>query len=201
MTEIDGGAFSGCSGLTSIEVSDDNKAYYSENNCIIERGSKKLVFGCKNSIIPDDITEISISAFEGCTELTSIVIPDSVTKIGWSAFLRCTGLKSIVIPDSVTCVDAYAFQDCSSLTSIVFGKNVRFISAFEMFYGCTGLASIEIKDGNEKYYSQNNCVIERATKKLVLGCKIQLFPMTLPQLVNTLSMVALNLSLSSFRKA
>ena len=176
VTEINGVAFSGCSGLTSIEVSDDNKAYYSENNCIIERGSKKLVLGCKNSIIPDDITEIAISAFEGCTELASVVIPDSVTKIGGSAFSHCTGLKSIVIPDSVTDIGMYAFGDCSSLTSIVFGKNVRFISAFEMFYGCTGLASIEIKDGNERYYSQNNCVIERATKKLVLGCKNSIIP-------------------------
>ena len=176
VTEINGEAFRGCSGLTSIEVSDDNKSYYSENNCIIERGSKKLVLGCKNSIIPDDITEIAISAFEGCTELASVVIPDSVTEIGWSAFSDCTGLKSIVIPDSVTDIDSYAFRYCSSLTSIVFGKNVWNISAFHHFYGCSGLTSIEIKDGNEKYYSQNNCVIERATKKLVLGCKNSIIP-------------------------
>ena len=176
VTEINGEAFYRCSGLTSIKVSDDNKAYYSENNCIIERGSKKLVLGCKNSIIPDDITEIASSAFEGCTELASVVIPDSVTRIGWTAFYGCTGLKSIVIPDSVTDIDSYAFRDCSSLTSIVFGKNVRDISASHHFHGCTGLSSIEIKDGNEKYYSQNNCVIERATKKLVLGCKNSIIP-------------------------
>jgi hypothetical protein len=37
-------------------------------------------------IIPEGTTEIVESAFENCTELTSVVIPNSVTEIGESAF-------------------------------------------------------------------------------------------------------------------
>ena len=37
-----------------------------------------------------NVTSIGISAFHGCTGLTSITIPESVTSIGSSAFSGCT---------------------------------------------------------------------------------------------------------------
>lgn len=69
---------------------------YSENNCIIEKSTKTLVLGCKNSAISKSITNIGSGAFKGCTDLTTITIPDSVTSIGASAFSGCTGLTSII---------------------------------------------------------------------------------------------------------
>ena len=67
------------------------------DNCLIETASKTLIAGCKNSIIPDDGSVISIAdyAFSGCTGLTSITIPDSVTSIGNSAFANCISLKTV----------------------------------------------------------------------------------------------------------
>ena len=94
---IDDDAFTGCSSLASITVSEANPAYHSVDNCLIATGSKTLVLGCKNSVIPMDgtVTSIGYAAFSGCTGLASIKIPDRVTNIGWDAFSGCTGLKEI----------------------------------------------------------------------------------------------------------
>ncbi len=64
------------------------------------------------------ITAIGSSAFQGCSNLTSVAIPDGVTVIANSAFYGCSSLTSIVIPDNVTSIGNYAFYNCSSLTKI-----------------------------------------------------------------------------------
>lgn len=97
VTRIENDAFEGCSGLTSITVADENSTYDSWNNCnaIIETNTNTLIAGCKKTTIPDSVTSIGESAFDGCSGLTSITIPDSVTSIGEFAFEGCSGLTSI----------------------------------------------------------------------------------------------------------
>ena len=112
VTSIGAGALSGCSELESIEVEEGNSMYYSEGDCLIERSSKTLVLGCKNSVIPKDVKSLGDYAFYGCSRLTSITILEGVTGIGRSAFYGCSGLTSVTIPESVTSIGSYAFKDC-----------------------------------------------------------------------------------------
>lgn len=80
-------AFYGCSGLTSISISDS----------VTSIGSSAFS-GCSSltSItIPDGVTSIGSSTFSGCSGLTSITIPDSVTSIGYSAFEGCSSLTEV----------------------------------------------------------------------------------------------------------
>ena len=88
VTSIGSSAFGGCSGLTSIVVESGNTKYDSRNNCnaIIETASNTLLWGCKNTVIPNSVTSIGSSAFYDCSGLTSVTIPNSVTSIGNSAF-------------------------------------------------------------------------------------------------------------------
>ena len=101
-------------------------------------------------------------------DLTEVTIPAEVTSIGEHAFYDCSGLTSITIPDSVTSIGEYAFQDCSSLTSITIPNSVTSIGS-SAFSECSGLTSIVVEDGNPVYHSAGNCIIETATKTLILG--------------------------------
>ena len=166
ITSIGGSAFSGCSGLTSIEIP----------SSVTSIGGG-VFYGCSgltSIAIPSSVTSISESAFFGCSGLTSIAIPSSVTSIGDEAFGRCSGLTSIVveagntvydsrdncnaiiekatntliqacnntkIPSSVT--NIRDFSGCSGLTSIEIPASVTSIGDYA-FYKCSGLTSIEI---------------------------------------------------------
>ena len=79
-----------------------------------------------------DVVAIGESAFNGCSDITSITIPNSVTSIGKSAFASCSGLTSITFSNNVTSIGESAFEGCSSLTSITIPNSVTSIgkSAF-----------------------------------------------------------------------
>ncbi len=115
---IDHQAIFGCPALTNVIVDKDNEYYYSSGNCLIETSSKNLIWGCKNSIIPKDVTGIGNYAFSGCAGLTSIEIPDSVTSIDFRAFAYCNGLTNIIIGKGVTNIALYAFYGCTGLKSV-----------------------------------------------------------------------------------
>ena len=122
VTSIGVNAFSYCSGFTSISVAAGNTVYDSRNNCnaIIETASNTLVAGCKNTVIPNSVTSIGLSAFLGCSGLTSITIPNSVTSIGGFAFLGCTGLTSVTVDKNTPCtITANTFSNRINATLYV----------------------------------------------------------------------------------
>ena len=121
VTSLGYGLFYCCSPLSQIVVEAGNPVYDSRENCnaIIETSTNTLVAGCKNTIIPNSVTSIGPSAFDGCIRnTTSLTIPNSVTSIGRLAFRYCSGLTSIDIPNSVIFIDGGAFDQCTGLTSI-----------------------------------------------------------------------------------
>ena len=87
ITTIGNGAFSYCSGLTSITIP----------NSVTTIGYRAF-YWCDNltSItIPNSVTLIDDFAFYGCRGLTSIIIANSVTSIGDYVFADCSELKTV----------------------------------------------------------------------------------------------------------
>ena len=158
VTYIASSSFRECVGLTDIKVAEDNMVYDSRNNCnaIIKTETKELVFGCKNTVIPNNIKCIGYGAFDRCTGLTSIIIPDGVTKIDYGAFSDCTNLISITIPNSVTCIGDATFSGCTALTSVTIPDSVISVGCW-VFQNCTNLTSVTISNsvtsiGDKAFY-------------------------------------------------
>lgn len=67
----------------------------------------------------------------------------------------------------------------NNATRLVFPRAMQRIDemTFESLNLLTAsIESIEVEDGNEYFHSKNNCLIETATKTLVLGCKNSIIP-------------------------
>ena len=166
VTSIGSRAFLDCTSLTSVyildiakwcgisfESSSANPLYYAHNLYLNGELVTELV-------IPDSVTNIGDSVFEGCTNLTSVVIPDSVTSIGSYAFLGCTTLTSVYILDIAKwCGISFESSSANPLyyahnlylngelvTELVVPNSVTNIGE-SAFYNCTSLTSVVIPDG------------------------------------------------------
>ena len=133
VTSIGDNAFSGCSGLTSLTLPSSVTwiGWDAFTGCS----------GLTSLTIPSGVTWIGYYAFEGCSGLTSLTIPSSVTSICGGAFTGCSGLTSLTIPSSVTSIGDWAFKGCSGLTSLNIPSGVTSIGNYA-FYGCSGLLNI-----------------------------------------------------------
>ena len=154
VTSIGGGAFYGCTRLTSVTIPNSVTS--------IGEFAFKDCTGLTSVTIPNSVTSIGTCAFEKCTGLPSVTIPNSVTSIGSSAFNGCTGLTSVTIPNSVTSIESSAFNGCTGLTSI------------EVESGNTEYDSRD----------NCNAIIKTSTNTLVCGCKNTIIPNSVTSIGN-----------------
>lgn len=88
------------------------------------------------------VKKVSHFAFQGCSDLTSLMISPTITYIGTGAFTGCSGLTGdLVIPDSVKYISPDAFKNCRGITSVTMGRGLKTIYSFAFSY-CRGLTSV-----------------------------------------------------------
>lgn len=107
--------FSSCESLQTFSVSTDNCVFYAEGNCLIDKTSQTVVYGCKDSIIPNEIKRIGACAFSEIDTLENIVIPESVSDIGSFAFFKATSLREVYLEDNIEHIGESAFGECPEL--------------------------------------------------------------------------------------
>ena len=102
--------------------------------------------------IPEGITTIGNSAFQGCWEFDT-AIPTTVTSIGSSGF-RATGLSSVVIGENVTMKD-YAFANCGHLTTAEF-PTTMYDEIYYLLATCGNLRDVTFKSPTMVKSSKRN---------------------------------------------
>lgn len=185
VTSIGSAAFKDCSGLESMNIDEANTTYENPegSNAIVEKSSKTLVAGCKNTKIPDDVKIIGAYAFCGCSDLKSIEIPDNVSEIQVAACDDCSNLTAIHIPAGVDKIALGVFMGCSNLNSIT-------IDSANRSYESPGNANAIIDKGTMTLLEgSNNTVIPEGVKRIwqnAFAERIHLKSITIPASVTSI---------------
>ena len=117
-----------------------------------------------------DLSEARIVGGEKYVNGTYNCIPD---ELGDWTFNNCATLTSIILPKTLKALGGYVFSN-TSLTSIVIPKTVIRIASNAL--NIRTLNAIEVEEGNEVYYSQNNAIYDKSTGVLIRGCKASGIP-------------------------
>ena len=142
---------------------------------------KKIKSNCRLSeiIIPatyrkKPVTSIEKRAFQYYKRKFSLIIPDSVTSIGEDAFYS-SGLTSVDLGNGVTSIGTRGFCNCHSLESISIPASLTSI-AWGGFSNSSSVRSITVDKNNKIFHSTGNCLIETASRTLILGCVSSVIP-------------------------
>lgn len=125
---IDEGAFSGCTGLTSITIPATIKTIYADAfyDCY---NLEKVTFGSIESLCAMAFRTVCSNPLylahhlyisDSDSEITDLVVPEGVTSIGDYAFMSCTSLTSVSLPATITEIGNKAFNGDTNLKKAYF---------------------------------------------------------------------------------
>ena len=159
VTNIDPYVFSYCDSLISINVSENNQKYMSDNGVLYTKDKTKLIkypAGKKEEkyTISEDVSTIEENAFYECNSLKRIIIPDSVTEIGKRNFYYCDSLT--IYCTSASYAKEYAIEN-----------NIRYIDLSKYS---------QITVDNKKYLTKisQNTIISQLKEKIETNAPIKI---------------------------
>lgn len=123
--------------------------------------------------LPATVTAVKMRAFERCTGLKTLLFSgeSALAEIGDSAFLGCAALESFPFASTpcLKSVGELAFSGCASLERIDVPRSLERI-AYNSFFDCPGVYQITAAEDHPVYFVEGNCLIQRESNALVLGC-------------------------------
>lgn len=163
VTSIGWSAFNGCENLATVYVSDIeawcNIDFQNANSNPLCNGADLYLNQEKVTeiVIPENITVLNESVFEGCTSISSVRIHKKVTSVGHSAFEECVNLQSVYIEDLISWCDidfgvwcgnplengADLYLNEEKVVNLVIPKEVTWIRD-SAFVGCGSIISVHI---------------------------------------------------------
>ena len=192
---IYGEAFSGCAALTSISVpssviSVGQSAFYGCNaltyttygngNYLGNAANPyRVLVSCIDAEadtleIHADTAVIATYACYGA-RMTALSIPASVVTVDMGAFYGCYYVTTLTLTEGLTVIDDMAFSNCFGVETVTLPASLKHVGS-EAFLSWKSSATVTMASENGKYTVKENCLIEQASKTLVLALKSGTLP-------------------------
>ena len=141
VTTIGSSAFSGCTGLSVAKLPNEltylgNNAFNSCGNININTLPDKLTYLGDNAFLIEDENADFDGAQNDASKVsfTFSTLPSGLTYIGNSCCEQNDVIKTVDALNNLTAIGAYAFGQCSNLTKVVIGNNVTTIGNYAFSY-------------------------------------------------------------------
>ncbi len=138
------------------------------------------------------LASVGHMVFGNCQKLVSVDLPATIESVDYNAFGSSNNIKNASIPaHAIRClgaakvevlnvisgerIDTYALRGNATLKELNLPKELEYIDV-RGFEGCSALAKITVDAENAIYESVDNCIITKADKTLILGCKSSIIP-------------------------
>lgn len=167
VTHIGSFAFGACEQLANIEVSENNPAFFSKDNALIEKDGMRLLALGINNDIPEGVKIIGEDAFRGDkrktlalpigikviepfafagAKIASLSLPEGLETIADCAFLSEESITSISFPKSLKYLHKSAFANCTELKEAFFGDCEDLYIGPHAFSSCSSLFEVKLPD-------------------------------------------------------
>ena len=130
---------------------------------IHDMSENKYGSGTQGRLSKLDLSEVRIVGGETYKDVFTL----KDDEIGNNMFAGCSNLSEIILPQTIVRIGQYAFAD-TKLTSMVIPRDTKTIAGNAL--ALPGIKTLQVDEGNEKFYAQNNAIYEKGTNILVRGC-------------------------------
>ena len=126
-------AFSGCTGLTSIEIP----------NSVTDLATAAFMscFGLSTIVFGENVQTIGPVAFSSCNSLKEVTLPGSVKEM-MMAFSSCFSLETVTVQEGVETLDYGVFMNCPKINKVILPSTVKEI--YGSFITSNSMVSITI---------------------------------------------------------
>ena len=127
--------------------------------------------------LPDGMTRVGNYAFYGMSQAQTGELPSLLESIGDYAFWNVLGWwnTDLRFPAHLTSIGHYAFQFSGSFNSIHVPASLTRIEESSLC-AIYGVENIYVDEANPVYKADGNALIEKATNKMIAGCKNTIIP-------------------------
>ncbi|MBR3554184.1 MAG: leucine-rich repeat domain-containing protein [Clostridia bacterium] len=168
VTAIHSDAFS-YADVAAIEADADNPNYSSDDFGVLFNKDKTTLvkapccLALTSYTVPDSVTHLEGTAFEGVIFLQALSLPDGLADFGPQAFYEMQSLKHIALPEGITAIGQNDFAYCVSLESVSLPSTLQSIEG-SAFTECYALKEIIIPEGVTSirdYAFESDAALER----------------------------------------